>query len=585
MDRRLGLHLLPFAPLLLGILLLRATMDPAHVGALVLFPLASLAAIVGAALLPAFRPKRNWISGGVAFYLLGFFNLLLVLSIIVEVLALFTLFDLLHFELDPSAVWFVWVMPAAFVALQTLILVERRTHNEPPRWSRPVLVVAAAITAFDLLLWINALFAGHSRFLFVTSVPIGPGHAVYLVLTALTLQAVVAMVLFRIPTLIELVFFRDVSTGTIRALTNASPLMFTLAFAGISLGVSLFLILAADRVLGLGGVLPDNLLLRIALAFPVGVLTFFVVASVLTYKRGRPRYKHKLTTEDRILIAVKAGSVAVPLLLLLLAWRLSKGALLVGGILIPSSLSVEALVLAMLAATGPLGFYLQARNRRLVLVEERLPDLLNDLAETSKAGLPLHQSLASAARKDYGPLDRDIQRMNLQCSWGLSFAEAFGRFGDRSRSRFVKRAAQLVVETSRSGGNTGDVLSSTARELLAQNALRADRRAAMGTYIAVIYVVFFVFAAILAVLAQLFLPQLLASGRSAQESGASTALFSSSRVQLSAIKLAFFHALLVQAGGNGMIAGLIRDGNMAVGMRHAFLLTVFSWLAYRLVLA
>ncbi|HEX9815610.1 MAG TPA: type II secretion system F family protein, partial [Candidatus Thermoplasmatota archaeon] len=136
-------------------------------------------------------------------------------------------------------------------------------------------------------------------------------------------------------------------------------------------------------------------------------------------------------------------------------------------------------------------------------------------------------------------------------------------------------------ETSVSGGNTSDILAATAVDIHQQKALDEDRRAAMTTYIAVIYIVFFVFLAVLGVLSVMFLPELLGATEAATQAGASTALFSSNRIQLRGIKDAYFQALLVQAFGNGMIAGMIRDGSLAAGLKHIFILVIISYGAYR----
>ena len=585
MDRGLFLYLAPLLPLVVGAYALQATLDPGSPVALLLYPLAALLAPILALTLPKWNVKKNPFAGGPIFYLLGFFNLLLIFSIIIEVLALFTLFDLISPELSPTAVWFVWMLPSVLLALHAVILLERRANAPPPTHERGPLIVAGVLTVFNVVLWTNALFAGHATFLFVTDIALAPEQSVYLLLTGATLQAVVSMILFRIPTMFELIFARDVGPTRLKALTMASPITFTLSAAGLALGGSFLFILAADRLFHGGGVLPDSFALRLALAFPIALVTFFVVAAVLTLRHAKPRYKHKLDAEQKVLMGLQIGSALVTFGLVVLAFKMSQGLEIpLGAFTIPSTFYNEVLVLAILSATGPLGFYLQAQNRKLQYLEERLPDFLTDLAETSKAGLPLHLSLESAARKDYGPLSVDIQRMSLQCSWGLSFAEAFKRFGERSKSVLIRRSAQLVVETSQSGGNTGDVLGATARDIQAQKALDADRRGAMGTYIAVIYVVFFVFVGVLASLAQMFLPQIIASGKSAAEAGAAKGLFGGSRINLYRVRELFFQSLLVQAAGNGFIAGLVRDGNVGVGMRHVFVLTLVAYASFRFLL-
>ena len=580
MNRPVLLVLSPFAALSIGILALILVPDPANPVALLLFPVASVLGVALGIRVKSIPVQHNPIVAKIALYLLALFNLAVIASIAIAVVALFVLFKLITPQLPPSIVWYMWALPGALIGFQTAVVLERRINVPPPALGKPILVVVAGVTAFNMYLWLNALLVEQTSFLFFTGIRLHDTQAVYLLLTGATLQAVTAMVSFRIPTLFEIAFFRR--EGRLSSLTSASPITFTLAFTGFVFVGSLVFVLAADQVFNVGDFLPKSIGLRLLLVFPVALITFFVVGGLLSYQRSKAQYRFKMDRERKIEIALIACCIVFALVLVQAAWRLSQGeALRFFGIELPERAWVELLVAALLVITGPIGFFLQARQRRIHYIEERLSDFLRDLAETSKAGLPLHQSLQAAAQKDYGPLTKEIETMSVQCSWGLSFAEAFRRFGERSRSTLVKRASNLVVETSVSGGNTSDILAATAVDIHQQKSLDEDRRAAMTTYIAVIYIVFFVFLAVLGVLSVMFLPELLGATQAATEAGASTALFSSSRIQLRGIKDAYFQALLVQAFGNGMVAGMVRDGSLAAGLKHIFILVIISYFAYR----
>lgn len=581
MNRPILLVLTPFVALVAGILALLLLPAPANPLALILLPTASLLSLTLGIRIRSVPVKHDTVVPKIAVPLLALFNLAVITSIAIAVVALFVLVGLIAPELSPKVVWYMWALPAILIGLQAAVVLERRVNMPRPALSRSLWATIGGITLVNIVLWANALFVERSNFLFVTRFPLHETQAVYLLLTGATLQAVTAMIAFRIPTLFELAFFRR--SGRIASLTSASPIFFTLGFTGLVFLGSLMFVLAADQVLSLGEFLPDSLALRILLVFPAALVTFFVVAGLLSYQRSKAQYRLKMATERKAAIGLVVGSLLLAALFAQGAWRVAQGERLsLLGIQLGTRAWVELLVAALLIITGPVGFYLQARQRKIRYVEERLSDFLRDLAETSKAGLPLHQSLQSAAQKDYGPMTQEIQTMSIQCSWGLSFAEAFRRFGQRSPSKLVKRASNLVVETSVSGGNTSDILAATAVDIHQQKSLDEDRRVAMSSYIAVIYIVFFVFLAVLGVLSVMFLPELLAATQAATEAGATSALFSSGRINLRSIKEAYFQALLVQAFGNGLIAGMIRDGSIAAGMKHMFILVIVSYVAYRL---
>lgn len=580
MNRPVLLVLSPFAALFAGILALLLLPDPANPIALTLFPVASVLGVALGIRVKSIPVKHNPIVAKIALYLLAFFNLAVIASIAIAVVALFVLFGLIQPELSTRVVWYMWALPGALIAFQTAVVLERRINVPRPTLGRPLLITILLVTAFNVYIWINAILVEQTSFLFFTGIQLYDTQAVYLLLTGATLQAVTAMISFRIPTLFEIAFFRR--TGRMSSLTGASPIIFTLGFTGFVFIGSLVFVLAADQVFNVGDFLPKSIGLRLLLVFPAALVTFFLVGGLLSYQRSKAQYKLKMDRERKVAIALIVGCVLAALLLAQGALRVSRGEpLSLFSIRLADRAWVELLVGALLVITGPVGFFLQARQKRIQHIEERLSDFLRDLAETSKAGLPLHQSLQAAAQKDYGPLTKEIQTMSVQCSWGLSFAESFRRFGDRSTSTLVKRSANLVVETSVSGGNTSDILAAAAVDIHQQKSLDEDRRAAMTTYIAVIYIVFFVFLAVLGVLAVMFLPALLGATQAANEAGASSALFSSSRIQLRGVKDTYFQALLIQAFGNGMIAGMIRDGSLAAGLKHIFILVIISYVAYR----
>lgn len=581
-NGRVLLLLSPLLGLLAGLAALGALGDPAGRPAVLLFAL-SLVAVLGLGVaVPEVRVKKNRLAGPLGFYLLAAFSVLVVVAITIDVLALLALFGVIEPELAPSYLWGVWALCSLLLALQAGVVLERRINAPRPHLGPVVVLIVGLITAFDLVLWGNALLVDRAPFLFVTPFQLFTGQAVYLLLTGATFQAVGLMILFRIPTIFELVFRRRAAAGRMVALTRASPLLFSLAFTGLVFVGTFSFAIAADRLFSLGRVLPGGAGTRLLVAFPVALLTFFGVAGFLAYQRTRTTYRHKMEAHHKVALGVSIGSAVVTIALLFLAYRLSRGDdATFGGVFIPSAAWPEAFVLGLLAATGPVGFYLQSQQRKIQLTEEWLSDFLRDMAETAKAGLPLHQALRTSVDKDYGPLTAEIHRMSVQCSWGLSFPEAFRRFGERSRSRLVRRAAYLVVESSIAGGNTGDVLAATALDIHQQKALDEDRRGAMTTYIAVIYVVFFVFMSVLAALSALFLPKLLGATQAASEAGASTALFSGSRINLQAVKETYFHALLVQALGNGVVAGLIRDASVGAGLKHVFILVILAYAAFR----
>ncbi len=240
---------------------------------------------------------------------------------------------------------------------------------------------------------------------------------------------------------------------------------------------------------------------------------------------------------------------------------------------------------AVLVAVGPYGFLKGWEQKRIRRLEERFPDFLRDLASSHKGGLTLTSSVQVSARGEYGPLTPEIRKMADQLTWNVPFAEALDRFGERVRTPLVRRAVSLILEANRSGGGTTDVLLAAARDAREIKGLENERRIQMSLYSIVIYVTFFVFLAVVAVLYQQFVPQIVAASQQAvsAEIGEIGGL-GSSDITLGQFQFLYFMAALVQALGDGIVAGLMGQGRADLGLRHSFLMVLCTYVAFALLL-
>jgi flagellar protein FlaJ len=321
----------------------------------------------------------------------------------------------------------------------------------------------------------------------------------------------------------------------------------------------------------------------LGLAF-ILVLTFVAFMGSAAYL-SRAKTRTSLITRrfdtEQLMMRI-LGTVSLTLVALLLgvaAWIGFAGEIRIGGFPLGLAAVRDLVTLAILAGTGPLGFYVHARTVALDRLEDRLPDLLSDLAESTRSGLTLGKAVMQARTNDYGPLNKDVDIMARQLSWGFSFAEAFRRFGDRRPSRLVKRIVRLVVEAAHSGGNTADVLAAAGRSAYELRALEADRRSTMTTQTIIIYVIFGVFLLVIAVLSRQFVPPLVSATTKAGGSG-----FFGAGPSLAQLRGAYVDAVLVQAVGSGIVAGVLHESRWTAGLRHVFLMTLLAYVAARLVI-
>lgn len=251
---------------------------------------------------------------------------------------------------------------------------------------------------------------------------------------------------------------------------------------------------------------------------------------------------------------------------------------------LPKAAALHLVCLALLVALGPYGFYAAREANRVRRLEERFPDFLRDIASSHKGGLTLHQSVTIAARGEYGPLTPEVRKMADQLSWNVSFHEALERFGQRVETPLVQRAANLILQADRSGGSTTDVLLAAARDAREIKNLENERRQTMGLYTVVVYITFFVFLAVAATLYGQFAPAIVESTRAVQGSSIQSDSIGQATLSLRDYQLFYFVAAIVQAVGDGLVAGLLGNGKASLGLRHAFIMVLATYVTFILLL-
>ncbi|MGB1697518.1 MAG: type II secretion system F family protein [Thermoplasmatota archaeon] len=235
----------------------------------------------------------------------------------------------------------------------------------------------------------------------------------------------------------------------------------------------------------------------------------------------------------------------------------------------------------ILAGIGPYGFILSARERNRLAMEDRFPDFLRDLAASHRGGLTLPAAIAVAARGDYGPLSGEIRKMADQLSWNVNFREALENFAQRVDAPLVARAVNLILEADRSGASTVQVLMAASRDVREIKKLDNERRVQMSLYTIVVYVAFFVLLGVVASMYTQFIPEVM---RTADQVAGEDVPFLQDLPSLREFQLFYFLTAIVQAVGDGIVAGALGAGKPVLGLKHSFIMTAFTWLTFALIL-
>ncbi|MGB1698059.1 MAG: type II secretion system F family protein [Thermoplasmatota archaeon] len=255
---------------------------------------------------------------------------------------------------------------------------------------------------------------------------------------------------------------------------------------------------------------------------------------------------------------------------------------LTGASPIPDQYATDAIVVALILAAGPWGFFYLKEMKRREAIDERFPDFLRDLSESARAGMTLPRALVTAASGNYGALTPEIKKMAAQVDWGISFGDALHGFAERTKTDMIRRSVNLVTEAQKAGGNMVEVLSAAGNDVREIKQIIQERNQQMASYSMVIYIAYFVFIAVVMVLVTQFIPAF-KEVVGDTEPGAQVGGIQFRDFDPEDFQTLFFQACVVQAIGGGLVSGVLTRGSPVAGLRSIIIMIAIAWIAFRVV--
>jgi flagellar protein FlaJ len=255
----------------------------------------------------------------------------------------------------------------------------------------------------------------------------------------------------------------------------------------------------------------------------------------------------------------------------------------------PAKRFLNFMVLGICGFCGPYGFYVARKQKTIKQIERRLPEFLRDVAEAGRFGMTLAEAIVIASSGRYGKLTDEIKKMAAQINWGVPATEALRLFAVRVDTPMVNRVVSIIVKSSDAGGDVADVLTMVSHDAKETQMTEDERKIAMSTYIAVIYISFLVFLVTIWILNVTFLPKIEESSTALAARAAETGqalpglLPENIGGVILGLQIAFFIAAVVHALGDGILAGVLDNGKVANGLRHSFLMLVISLISFQLI--
>jgi tight adherence protein B len=145
---------------------------------------------------------------------------------------------------------------------------------------------------------------------------------------------------------------------------------------------------------------------------------------------------------------------------------------LLGAMLILGALG--ALVGTAVAIIFPVLYLEMRRKKRLRKFETQLPDVLNLLAGSMRAGFSFAQGLEAVAEEASEPSKRELQRVYAESRLGRPIEDALEDSADRMQSIDLVWAVMAIRIQREVGGNLAELLDTVAETMTERERLRRD---------------------------------------------------------------------------------------------------------------
>ncbi len=329
-------------------------------------------------------------------------------------------------------------------------------------------------------------------------------------------------------------------------------------------------------------------------------------------------YSPGYSTEDKVIF----GGLIIGAVLLILGMLIyTRGLIQIGGLMI---------ILGLLTAILPYGLVSFLRNRAISEMERQFPSFLKDLAESKRGGMTILKSFESAKETDYGRLNREINKIHYQLSWGIPFPQVMERFSHRMRdSPVIQQSVSIILQSFKSGGQITKTIESVADNANMLKEVIQSKNSMLKQQLVIMYVIYLLFIGI-TVGIYFLMQQLLGLGST--DPGALGAIAESGVIgegedsivnwcsgdifwaepfcsiaqvfgfvpsnitdlgsaaaeeraygQMAYYKSVFFSMLMLQGICSAAVAGQISDGSPSAGIKHALIMMPVAFAVFMLV--
>ncbi len=230
----------------------------------------------------------------------------------------------------------------------------------------------------------------------------------------------------------------------------------------------------------------------------------------------------------------------------------------------------------------PYALFVEVHFYRINQISLNFPEFLNRLVSLHESGLTLAASIRRLMSSNLGILNMEISKINTDIELGDGIIEAFRNFGNRVNTVAVQRVVVLIENALRMTGNVKDTLVIAASDAIIARSMEEERSRSIKLYVLILYIAFFVFLYVVWSLVTGFFPQLpeVQPGASAELAAEGISLTGFDKVLY--IRL-FFHAAVLEGFFSGLVAGMLGEGDVRLGLKHGLAMIAIAYVVFMLL--
>ena len=225
--------------------------------------------------------------------------------------------------------------------------------------------------------------------------------------------------------------------------------------------------------------------------------------------------------------------------------------------------------------------------KRTRMIENVLPDFLEDVSVNLRAGMSFDKSLWNSIRPEFGVLEKEIETVAKKVMAGQDTEQALKDFADKYDSTLLHESMDMIIIALKSGGNIADIIDKIVKNVKDAHFLNQELIASVTSYVIFIAVVAVVISPVLFALS-FNMMQIIQSLGEKLNSGVSTGVvsinFGENKVKSEDFVLFSKLAVLIISGISSIIIADLREGSIKAGLKYVFLFLPISYIIYVVML-